>query len=88
MRTFRLNQLSSNSLKMVNVMKGILVKCDPALKQFLLHLDETLKLGRKFIIQDLDEEYVFISEDIMDVLQAKIDDLLDQIAFPIVDKHT
>lgn len=69
-------------------MKGILVKCDPALKQFLLHLDETLKLGRKFIIQDLDEEYVFISEDIMDVLQAKIDDLLDQIAFPIVDKHT
>ncbi|XP_065162683.1 general transcription factor IIH subunit 5 [Atheta coriaria] len=73
---------------MVNVMKGILVKCDPALKQFLLHLDETLKLGRKFIIQDLDEEYVFISEDIMDVLQAKIDDLLDQIAFPIVDKHT
>ena len=25
---------------MVNVMKGVLVECDPAMKQFLLHLDE------------------------------------------------
>lgn len=26
---------------------------DPAMKQFLLHLDDTVALGRKFIIQDL-----------------------------------
>ena len=25
---------------MVNVSKGIMVECDPAMKQFLLHLDE------------------------------------------------
>lgn len=25
---------------MVNVMKGVLIECDPAMKQFLLHLDE------------------------------------------------
>ena len=37
--------------KMVNVMKGVLVKCDPAMKQFLLHLDEKLKLGSKFVLQ-------------------------------------
>ncbi|XP_017777570.1 PREDICTED: general transcription factor IIH subunit 5 [Nicrophorus vespilloides] len=71
---------------MVNVMKGILVKCDPAMKQFLLHLDETIKLGRKFIIQDLDESHLFISSDILDTLQAKIDDLMDQISFPIMEK--
>ena len=36
---------------MVNVTKGVLVKCDPAMKQFLLHLDETLGLGTKFVVQ-------------------------------------
>lgn len=71
---------------MVNVMKGILVKCDPAMKQFLLHLDETLKLGRKFIIQDLDDSHLFISSDILESLQTKIDDLMDQISFPISEK--
>ncbi|XP_019758774.1 general transcription factor IIH subunit 5 [Dendroctonus ponderosae] len=71
---------------MVNVMKGVLVKCDPAMKQFLLHLDETLKLGRKFIIQELDEHHLFISADILVTLQAKIDDLMDQISFPLAEK--
>ncbi|XP_018323091.1 general transcription factor IIH subunit 5 [Agrilus planipennis] len=71
---------------MVNVMKGVLVKCDSAMKQFLLHLDETMKLGKKFIIQDLDETHLFISADILDVLQAKIDDLMDQISFPVTEK--
>ncbi|XP_060533378.1 general transcription factor IIH subunit 5 [Cylas formicarius] len=71
---------------MVNVMKGVLVKCDQAMKQFLLHLDETMKLGRKFIIQDLDEYHLFVSADILDVLQAKIDDLMDQISFPLAEK--
>lgn len=60
---------------------------DQAMKQFLLHLDETLKLGRKFIIQDLDENHLFISADILDTLQAKIDDLMDQISFPLAEKN-
>ncbi|KAH1025565.1 hypothetical protein HUJ05_010267 [Dendroctonus ponderosae] len=59
---------------------------DPAMKQFLLHLDETLKLGRKFIIQELDEHHLFISADILVTLQAKIDDLMDQISFPLAEK--
>ncbi|KAH8341534.1 general transcription factor IIH subunit 5 [Drosophila kikkawai] len=71
---------------MVNVMKGVLVECDPAMKQFLLHLDEKLALGRKFIIQDLDENHLFISTDIVDVLQARVDDLMDRISFPLHDK--
>lgn len=59
---------------------------DPAMKQFLLHLDETLALGRKFIIQDLDETHLFISSDIVETLQAKFDDMMDQISFPVHDK--
>lgn len=71
---------------MVNVLKGMLIECDPAMKQFLLHLDETTALGRRFILQDLDPTHLFISTDIYDTLQARIDDLMDQISFPLVEK--
>lgn len=59
---------------------------DPAMKQFLLHLDETLALGRKFILQDLDDTHVFISADIVETLQARVDDLMDQLSIPVHDK--
>ena len=36
---------------MVNVTKGVLVECDPAMKQLLLHLNEKLVLGSSFVIQ-------------------------------------
>lgn len=58
------------------------------MKQFLLHLDDTQALGKKFIIQDLDENHLFISADIIETLQAKVDDLMDQISFPLADKGT
>ena len=32
---------------MVNVMKGVLIECDPAMKQFLLHLDEKVSKESK-----------------------------------------
>ncbi|XP_014237846.1 general transcription factor IIH subunit 5 [Trichogramma pretiosum] len=67
---------------MVNLLKGILVECDEAMKQFLLHLDESMTLGKKFIIQDLDDTHLFISADILDALRAQIDDLMDKISFP------
>lgn len=59
---------------------------DAAMKQFLLHLDETTALGKKFIIQDLDERHLFISADILETLQTKVDDLMDQISFPLAEK--
>ena len=42
---------TSNGTKFTVSCLGVLVECDPAMKQFLLHLDETLKLGSRFIIQ-------------------------------------
>ena len=54
---------------MVNVTKGVLVECDPAMKQFLLYLDESMKLGSRFIIQDLDETHIFISSDVLGKLR-------------------
>jgi len=72
---------------MVNVMKGVLVECDPAMKQFLLHLDDTTALGKKFIIQDLDEKHLFISTDIVETLQARVDELMDKISFSLHEKE-
>ncbi|KFB44924.1 hypothetical protein ZHAS_00012838 [Anopheles sinensis] len=57
------------------------------MKQFLLHLDETQSLGKKFIIQDLDEKHLFISVEIVEVLQARVDDLMDRISFPLHEKE-
>ncbi|UXI17088.1 zinc finger CCCH domain-containing protein 14-like [Sarcoptes scabiei] len=70
---------------MVQVQNGILVTCDPAMKQFLLHLDDTKALGQRFVLQDLDPTHLLISSDILEVLKAKIDDLMDQISFVEVD---
>ncbi|VDM79893.1 unnamed protein product [Strongylus vulgaris] len=36
---------------MVNVKKGVLVTCDPAMRQLLMHLDESRTLGSKFIVK-------------------------------------
>jgi TFIIH basal transcription factor complex TTD-A subunit len=60
-----------------------LVVCDPVMKQFLLHLDEKLLLGTKFVIQDLDENRLFISSESLEQLQEKIDDLMDKISVPV-----
>lgn len=74
------------SEKMVNVLKGVLIECDPAMKQFLLYLDESNALGKKFIIQDLDETHVFVLAELVNFLQERVGELMDQNSFPITQK--
>uniref|UniRef100_A0A9L0JKW3 General transcription and DNA repair factor IIH subunit TFB5 n=1 Tax=Equus asinus TaxID=9793 RepID=A0A9L0JKW3_EQUAS len=57
---------------MVNVLKGVLIECDPAMKQFLLYLDESNALGKKFIIQDIDDTHVFVIAELVNVLQERL----------------
>ncbi|XP_061756503.1 general transcription factor IIH subunit 5 [Nerophis ophidion] len=71
---------------MVNVHKGVLVECDPAMKQFLLFLDETMALGKKFILKDLDETHVFILSEVVQTLQERVGELMDQNSFPVTQK--
>lgn len=59
------------------------MECDPAMKQFLLYLDETNTLGKKFIIQDLDETHLFIDSSILETLQNRIDELMDKHHFSL-----
>ena len=72
--------------KMVNVLKGVLIECDPAMKQFLLYLDEANALGKKFIIQDIDDTHVFVIAELVNVLQERVGELMDQNAFSLTQK--
>ena len=67
---------------MVNVVKGVLIECDPQMKQFLLYLDETNQLGEKFIQQDLDATHLFVTAESISRLKSKIDELMDQVNRP------
>lgn len=59
---------------------------DPAMKQFLLYLDETMALGKKFILKDLDDTHVFILAEVVQTLQERVGELMDQNSFPITQK--
>lgn len=54
---------------------------DPAVKQFLLHLDEKVILGKKFVIEDLDETHLFVSAEIVPILQEKVWEIMDNNSF-------
>lgn len=51
------------------------------MKQFLLHLDEKVILGKKFVIEDLDETHVFVSAEIVPILQEKVWEIMDNNSF-------
>ncbi|XP_019750541.1 general transcription factor IIH subunit 5 isoform X1 [Hippocampus comes] len=78
--------VSNLPVNMVNVHKGVLVECDPAMKQFLLYLDETMALGKKFILKDLDDTHVFILVEVVQTLQERVGKLIDQNSFTITQK--
>ncbi|KAF2351307.1 TFIIH subunit TTDA/Tfb5 [Trinorchestia longiramus] len=66
---------------MVTVIKGMLIKCDPVMKQLLLHLDETLALGSKFVLANLDDCHLFVSQDVYESLKVRIDELYEKVYY-------
>lgn len=54
---------------------------DKAIRQFILHLDETKALGKKFVLEVLDELHLFVSEDVMKTLQEKVDELMEKNSY-------
>ena len=68
---------------MVNVQKGVLIKCEASMKQFLVHLDEQLALGERFIIQDLDDNHLFVMSSIVPKLQARVDEMMEKYSFSV-----
>jgi TFIIH basal transcription factor complex TTD-A subunit len=67
----------------INVVRGILVECDPAIKQFILHLDQV----HSFVLKDLDETHLLVDPAVGNLIEEELDTLADKNTFvPIEDK--
>ncbi|VDP48366.1 unnamed protein product [Soboliphyme baturini] len=56
------------------------------MKQFLLHLDRTNALGSAFIIKDLDDCHLFVSAEVLKILNEKIDALMESLSPDLAEK--
>ncbi|KAI8817373.1 transcription factor TFIIH complex subunit Tfb5-domain-containing protein [Fimicolochytrium jonesii] len=65
---------------MVKAKKGVLLECDPAVKQIVQDLDakrfsETGKA--RFILESLDETHLFVDTEIVPWLQDRLNEILE-----------
>lgn len=61
--------------------KGVLIECDPQMKQFILYLDEKRPIGSKLVLKDLDATHVFVESKFVDFIKTQIDDLMEQVNY-------
>jgi len=64
---------------MVNAIRGILLTCDPALKEYLIFLDKELH----FIMQDLDDNHLLVSASVEKFLTEKMEEWYDQVHYTV-----
>lgn len=68
-------------LVMVVSDKGVLIECDPQMKQFILYLDENQPKDSKLVLKDLDATHVFVESKYVDLIKNQIDDLMEQVNY-------
>lgn len=61
---------------------GVLVQCDASIKAIICNIDDQAK--HDFIIEDLDDETVFVKTDKLDELKRRLQDVSD----PVSDLHS
>ena len=69
---------------MPNAKSGVLITCDAAMKQFVLHVDEQQMSTHgdpTFVVEDLDETHLLVQPDKVELIQAKVMELQDQNAY-------
>lgn len=66
---------------MVVSLQGVLIECDPQMKQFILYLDEKQDTKSKIVLQDLDATHVFVESNSVNDIKEKIEQLMDQATF-------
>ncbi|PWN48981.1 nucleotide excision repair, TFIIH, subunit [Violaceomyces palustris] len=59
--------------------KGVLLTCDPAVKQLILSIDERLR----FIIMDLDETHLLVSPDKVEWMRAELETELEKNTYTL-----
>ena len=67
--------------KMVISDQGVLIECDPQMKQFILYLDEKRPLGSKLVLKDLDATHVFVDSKHVDFIKNQVEDLMEQVNY-------
>lgn len=66
---------------MVNVAKGSLIKCDPSIKQYIVHLNDSLAFGENFIINDLDDQHLFVQSNFVERIKNRLEEHVDKISY-------
>lgn len=61
--------------------KGVLIECDPQMKQFILYLDDKQPAGSKLVLKDLDATHVFVESKYVELIKTQIDDLMEQVNY-------
>lgn len=66
---------------MVKAIKGVLLECDQAVKTIIYDLDAKLK----FIIHDLDDTHVFIDGTKLQIVQERLQDILEENTYRVIE---
>jgi TFIIH basal transcription factor complex TTD-A subunit len=64
---------------MVRAIRGALLSCDQAVKTIIMDLDNSMK----FIIEDLDDTHLFIDANMIDVVQEKLEEILENNTYRV-----
>jgi len=62
----------------VRVTSGVLVTCDSAAKQILLHIDSGREGPSKFILRDVDDTHVLVKKDYLEEINELLQDELEK----------
>jgi hypothetical protein len=68
--------------KFCNIEKGVLIKCDIPIKQYILYLNS--KASPKFVKQDLDSETLLISPEFVQHVQEQVKEFIETNSRPPV----
>jgi TFIIH basal transcription factor complex TTD-A subunit len=58
---------------------GYLLTCDPPMRQFILHLNDTKIADKKFILENIDANHLLIKADARDEIARKVEEWMDMV---------
>jgi TFIIH basal transcription factor complex TTD-A subunit len=58
---------------------GYLISCDVPTKQFIMHMNDTNPVDKKFIIKDLDATHLLVEHKAVAEITRKVDEWMDEV---------
>jgi len=75
-KTTSFNQKSAAAAALPSA--GLLLTCDPPVKQYIKRLDDLKSNDKKFVIEDLDETHLLVQEKARDEINRKVEDWMNE----------